>query len=30
MTQPRDRPMTRTRLESVDLAAAWDEQAANF
>jgi SAM-dependent methyltransferase len=30
MTQPRDRPMTRTRLESVDLAAAWDEQAPNF
>jgi len=30
MTEPRDRPMTRTRLESVDLAAVWDEQAANF
>jgi SAM-dependent methyltransferase len=30
MTQPRDRPMTRTRLESVDLAAAWDAQAPNF
>src|SRR3954468_18112753 len=30
MTDQRDRPMTQTRLESVDLAAAWDEQAPNF
>src|SRR3954454_23200642 len=30
MTQPRPRRMTRTRLASVDLATAWDEQAPNF
>jgi SAM-dependent methyltransferase len=30
MTQPTDRPMTRTRLESADLRAAWEKHAANF
>src|SRR5947207_15458226 len=30
MTQPADRPMTRTRLESADLQAAWEQHAADF
>ncbi len=30
MSQPPDRPLQRTRLESADLAAAWEEHAAEF
>ena len=30
MTQPPDRPLERTRLESADLRAAWEEHAAQF
>jgi SAM-dependent methyltransferase len=30
MPQPPDRPLQRTRLESADLAAAWEEHAAEF
>ena len=30
MTKPTDRLTTRTRLESVDLKAAWEKHAANF
>ena len=30
MTQPRDRPISRTRLESVDLASAWEQHAPEF
>jgi SAM-dependent methyltransferase len=30
MTQREDRPPTRTRLESADLAAAWEENASQF
>jgi hypothetical protein len=30
MSKPPDRPLQRTRLESADLAAAWEEHAAEF
>ncbi|MGI8479594.1 MAG: class I SAM-dependent methyltransferase [Gaiellaceae bacterium] len=30
MRPPPDRPVRRTRLESADLRAAWEEQAAGF
>jgi SAM-dependent methyltransferase len=30
MSQPPDRPLERTRLERADLAAAWEEHAAEF
>ena len=30
MTHREDRPLTRTRLESVDLAAAWEQHAPDF
>ncbi len=30
MTNPPDLPLQRTRLESVDLAAAWEEHASEF
>lgn len=30
MTQPPDRPLARTRLESADLRAAWEDHAAQF
>jgi SAM-dependent methyltransferase len=30
MSQPSDRPLQRTRLECADLAAAWEEHAAEF
>lgn len=30
MSQPPDRPLQRARLESADLAAAWEEHAAEF
>src|SRR6266511_3797332 len=30
MSQPRDRPMQRTRLPSADLRAAWEQSASDF